>query len=207
MSDKFGKKIEKAFEGAKEGFEHAKEGSEKFIHKASDMSKDGLGHAKEGFEHAKEGSEKLLHKAGEIGGKTVEIIKKAPVKEWLDNLSGVWSTFATWLHTLRGSAMVTWLFAIGMGIALLPGIGFFIGILIGSQLTDEQKEELAQIFAHSPEWIQELVTKLKDQIQSTWSNFTTLFSKDLNSWKDKEDNVKKAAIDITKQLSDDEEDQ
>jgi uncharacterized protein YjgD (DUF1641 family) len=94
-----------------------------------------------------------------------------------------------------------------MGIALLPGIGFFIGILIGSQLTDEQKEELAQIFAHSPEWIQELVNKLKDQIQSTWSNFTTLFSKDLNSWKDKEDNVKKAAMDITKQLSDDEEDQ
>ena len=198
MSDKFGKKVEKAFE-------EAKEGGEKFIHKASDMSKDGLEHAKEGFEHAKEGSEKLLHKAGEIGGKTVDMIKKAPVKEWLKNLNGVWSTFATWLHTLRGSAMVTWLFAIGMGIALLPGIGFFVGILIGSQLTDEQKEELAQIFANSPEWIQELVTKLKDQIQSTWSDFITYFSKDLNSWEDKEDNVKKAAKDITKQLSDDEE--
>ena len=205
MSDKFGKKIEKAFEGAKEGFEHAKEGSEKFIHKASDMSKDGLGHAKEGFEHAKEGSEKLLHKAGEIGGKTVEIIKKAPVKEWLDNLSGVWSTFATWLHTLRGSAMVAWLFTIGMGIALLPGIGFFVGILVGSQLTDEQKEELTQIFTSGPKWIQDLVNKLKDQIQSKWSDFTTRFSKDLHSWEDKEENVKKAADDITKQLSDDEE--
>ena len=172
MSDKFGKKIEKAFEGAKEGFEHAKEGGEKFIHKASDMSKDGLEHAKEGFEHAKEGSEKFLHKASDIGGKTVEMIKKAPVKEWLKNLNGVWSTFATWLHTLRGSAMVTWLFAIGMGIALLPGIGFFVVILVGSQLTDEQKEELAQIFAHSPEWIQDTVTKLKNQIQNTWSDFT-----------------------------------
>ena len=177
MSDKFGKKVEKAFEGAKEG-----------------------------FEHAKEGSEKLLHKASDIGGKTVDMIKKAPVKEWLANLNGVWSTFATWLHTLRGSVMVAWLFTIGMGIALLPGIGFFVGILVGSQLTDEQKEELTQIFTNGPKWIQDLVTKLKDQIQNKWSDFTTRFSKDLHSWEDKEDNVKKAADDITKQLSDNEED-
>jgi hypothetical protein len=156
---------------------------------------------------AKEGGEKLLHKAGEIGGETVEKLKKAPIQKWFTDINGAWSTFASWLHSLRGSAMVAWLFAMGMGIALLPGIGFFIGIFIGSQLTEGQKEELTQIFANGPKWIQDLVTKLNGQIQHKWSDFTTHFSKDLQSWEDKEDGIKKAGDEISKHLNSDDSDE
>lgn len=174
------------------------------------MSNDKL---KEQFEKAKQMAQQSIEKtfemtkqkweeSSEFREKSIDWIKSNPFK----SIASVWAMFALWLQGLHGSALVSLLFGLGgsiagfslaFGLALLPGLGFVLGLLVGVSLTDQQKQDLSDQLKHSPDWIKDNVIKLTEGMQSVWTKVVEAVNKDLQKWHSKKDDIEKAGEEIS----------
>ncbi len=119
---------------------------------------------------------------------------KSKAKELQDDSMNLLQKIQHSFNKLDAKSILAFIIGIGgVGLALIPGLGFMVGLLVGTLLDDLHRNKLQEALKSSSNELIKVAHKISDAIQKNWDVFMKAFDHDMENMQKKGEDLKEDA--------------